>query len=177
LYGKKFCEPNPYNPAGNLRPSDGVPPLCVDLTDDDLPGPRLRLHGGVFRVPAFTDLKLHDITSGPGDPNREPLDQNQPAGSVGFFAGNSRFITRKLWGIANQHPFMHHGQFTTMRQAVLAHAGEAAASSSGFKGLSPYDQDSVIEFLKSLQILLKESESMCVNEEGEPISCPAGVDP
>ncbi len=32
-------------------------------------------------------------------------------------------------------------------------------------------------YLKSLQILLKESESMCVNEEGEPIGCPAGVDP
>jgi CxxC motif-containing protein (DUF1111 family) len=137
----------------------------------------LKQHGGVIQVPAFTDLKLHDITTGSGDPNREPLDQNQPAGSVGFFAGNSRFVTRKLWGIANQHPFMHHGQYTTMRQAVLAHAGEAAASHTAFVALSPYDQNSVIEFLKSLQILLKESESLCVDEEGKSIRCPAGIDP
>ncbi len=178
LYSRNFCEPNPYNPAGNLRPSDGVPPLCVDLTDHDvLPKPRLKQRDRVIQVPAFTDLKLHDITSGPGDPNREPLDQNQPAGSVGFFAGNSKFVTRKLWGIANQHPFMHHGQYTTMRQAVLAHAGEAAASQNAFHALSPYDQNSVIEFLKSLQILLKESESPCVDEEREAIGCPAGIDP
>ena len=105
LYGRNFCEPNPYNPAGNLRPSDSVPPLCVDLTDNNtLPKPRLKQRAGVIQVPAFTDLKLHDITSGPADPNREPLDQNQPAGSVGFFLGNSKFVTRKLWGIANQHP-------------------------------------------------------------------------
>ena len=105
------------------------------------------------------------------------MDQNQPAGSVGFFAGNSRFITRKLWGIANQHPFGHHGKYTTMREAVLAHAGEAAASRAGFSSLSPQDQNSVIEFLKSLQILLKESESLCVDEEEESIGCPAGIDP
>jgi hypothetical protein len=28
---------------------------------------------------AFTDMKLHDITSGPSDPNREPLDENATA--------------------------------------------------------------------------------------------------
>ena len=177
LYSKNFCEPNPYNPAGNLRPSDGVPPLCVDLTDNGtLPKPRLKQRDGVIQVPAFTDLKLHDITSGPTDPNRELLDQNQPAGSVSFFLGNSKFITRKLWGIANQHPFFHHGKFTTMREAVLAHAGEATASTAAFHGLSAYDQNSLIEFLKSLRILVKESESLCVDEEGEPIGCPAGID-
>ena len=178
LYSRNFCEPNPYNPAGNLRTSDAVPPLCVDLTDHNvLPKPRLKQRDGVIQVPAFTDLKLHDITSGPGDPNREPLDQNQPAGSVGFFAGNSKVVTRKLWGIANQHPFMHHGKYTTMREAVLAHAGEAAASQNAFRAVSPYDQNSVIEFLKSLQILRRESESRCVDEEEEAIGCPAGIDP
>jgi hypothetical protein len=178
LHNKNFCEPNPYNPAGNLRPSDGVRPLCIDLTDDDsLPEPRLKQAEGVIHVPAFTDLKLHDITSGPSDPNREPLDMNQPAGSVGFFAGNSKFITRKLWGIANQHPFGHHGMFTTMREAVLAHSGEALSSRTAFQGLTPHDQNSVIEFLKSLQILPNKSKSLCVNEEGDEIGCPAGINP
>ena len=70
-----------------------------------------------------------------------------------FFLGNGRFITRRLWGIANQHPFGHHGMYTTMREAVLAHHGEAEDSYARFQHLSKYDQDSVIEFLKSLQIV------------------------
>lgn len=147
-----YTEPNPYNPAGNLRPGD-TPGLAIDLSSDELPGPRLKLVKGVVWVPAFTDFKLHDITAGPNDPNREALDQNAPAGSPEFFAGNGKFLTHKLWGIANQHPFGHHGMYTTMREAVLAHAGEAASSTANFKMLSSYEQDCVIEFLKSLQIL------------------------
>ena len=146
-----YTEPNPYNPPGNLQPGN-APGLAVDLTSDELPGPRLKPSGHVVWVPAFTDFKLHDITSGPDDPNREPLDMNQPAGSPAFFLGNSKFITRRLWGIANQHPFGHHGMYTTMREAVLAHDGEAEDSNAGFQSLSKYDQDCVIEFLKSLHI-------------------------
>jgi cytochrome c peroxidase len=147
-----FTEPNPYNPAGNLRPGD-APSLSIDLTDERLPKPRLKPAAGIVWVPAYTDLKLHDVTSGLSDPNRESLDMNQPAGSPAFFAGNGKFITRKLWGIANQHSFGHHGQYTTMREAVLAHSGEALSSRLAFQALSDYDRDSVIEFLKSLQIL------------------------
>jgi hypothetical protein len=165
--GWVYSEPNPYNPPGNLRLSDGVEPLSVDLTRADLPRPRLRPEKGVVTVPAYTDLKLHDITTGlPScaahpelintrqcDGDVEPLDQNAPAGTPAFFAGNRRFITRKLWGIANQHSFGHHGQYTTLREAVLAHAGEAAQSSAAFRKLTADEQDALIEFLKSLQIL------------------------
>ncbi len=158
-----YTEPNPYNPAGNLRPGD-APKLAIDLSSDELPGPRLKPVNGVVWVPAFTDFKLHDITAGPNDPNREALDQNAPAGSPEFFAGNGKFLTRKLWGIANQHPFGHHGLYTTMREAVLAHAGEAASSTAKFKTLSSYEQDCVIELLKSLQILPPSSEDI---ERGE----------
>jgi cytochrome c peroxidase len=162
-----YSEPNPYNPPGNLRPSDGVPDVNVDLTSTELPPPRLRVTGGAVMVPAYTDLKLHDITTGlPScaahpdlirshgcDGDVEALDQNQPNGSPGFFAGNGKFLTRKLWGIANQHAFGHHGQYTTMRESVLAHHGEAAASGAAFRALAASGQDAIIEFLKSLQIL------------------------
>ena len=151
-HGWVFTEPNPYNPPGNLRPGD-APVHSVDLTSEALPKPRLKAHDGRVDVPAYTDLKLHDITCGPGDPNSEALDMNQPAGSPAFFAGNSRFLTAKLWGTANQNPFFHHGRYTTLREAVLAHCGEALASRQAFEALSPLDQNSIIEFLKTLQVL------------------------
>jgi hypothetical protein len=168
--GWVFTEPNPYNPAGNLRPGD-APTLTLDLTSDELPLPRLKHEDGVVSVPAFTDLKLHDITSGPEDPNREALDMNQPAGSPGFFAGNGKFLTRKLWGTANEPPFFHHGQYTTLRQAVLAHAGEADLLGAGglaFKALGGHDQDSLIEFLKTLQVLPPGTRHLVVDERGRP---------
>jgi hypothetical protein len=166
-----FTEPNPYNPTGNLRVGE-APAYSVDLTKDDLPAPRLRPNGGVIYVPAFTDLKVHDICDGANDPNREPLDMNQPAGSPGFFAGNERFITRKLWGTANEPPFFHHGQFTTLRQSILAHSGEALAARQRFETLSDYEQGSVIEFLKTLQVLPPGTRHLIIDDHGRPKQWP-----
>lgn len=173
-HGWIFTEPNPYNPPGNLRVGEAAT-LAVDLSDNDLPLPRLKPVHGVVYVPAYTDFKLHDITGGPADPNHEPLDMNRAAGSPEFFAGNSKFITRKLWGIANQHSFGHHGLYTTMREAVLAHAGEAEGSTTAFRSLSAYDRDSIIEFLKSLQILPATAKSLCVDQYGRDRNCPSSV--
>lgn len=162
-----YTEPNPYNPAGNLRPGD-APTFSLDLGHPALPTPRLRPSAGVVAVPAYTDLKLHDITSGPSDPNREGLDMNQPAGSPGFFAGNGKFLTRKLWDVGRKPNYFHHGLFTTIRQAVEAHAGEALASAQAFAALSAADRNAVIEFLKSLQVLPPGTRSLVVDENGEP---------
>lgn len=167
LESDQFVEPNPYNPVGNLRPGD-APPFMIDLDDPRLPRPRLASHQGVTRVPAFTDFKLHDICSGPNDPNVETLDMQQSAGSPAFFAGNSKFLTRKLWGCANEPPYFHHGQFTTLRQAVLAHDGEALASRQAFEGLPSSDRDSIIECLKSLQVLPPGTNHLVVDEDGKP---------
>ena len=162
-----YKEPNPYNPPGNLQVGD-APTLRVDLNSNKLPSPRLRESNGVVEVPAYTDLKLHDITSGPNDPNREPLNMLQPAGSRKFNAGNAKFLTRKLWGVANEPPYFHHGQYTTLRQAVEAHAGEAQASRNAYGQLSAEKQDAVIEFLKSLQILPPGTKHRIVDENGRP---------
>ena len=155
-----------------------APALTVDLTSDSLPLPRLRPHGRLVMVPAYTDLKLHDMhdPSKPSladDPECEPLDQNQPAGSTGFFAGNCKFITRKLWGFYNQGgAFMHHGKFTTAREAVEAHNGEAKPQRSAFDHLSDKQKEQLIEFLKSLQVLPPGSKSMVVDEHGNPKNWP-----
>lgn len=185
-----YFEPNPYNPATGpnspnlqLGPANypvSAPALTVDLTSETLPQPRLRAHGGVVVVAAYTDLKLHDIsaTSDPKtDPECEPLDQNQPAGTPGFFAGNCKFITRKLWGFYNQGgAFMHHGKFTTAREAVEAHNGEALAQRKAFDALTADEQNDVIEFLKSLQVLPPGSKSLVVDEHGNPRHWPPSQD-
>jgi len=166
--GWVFTEPNPFNPAAppNLQAGQ-APTLSVDLSSEDLPQPRLKPSGGVVMVPAFTDLKLHDITTGvAGDPNIEPLDMNQPAGSPGFFAGNRRFLTRKLWGAANEPPFFHHGMFTTLRQAIKAHDGDARAARIAFEALTPFEQDAIVEFLKTLQVLPPGTRDLVVDERG-----------
>jgi hypothetical protein len=186
-----YFEPNPYNPATGpnspnlqLGPANypvSAPALTVDLTSSALPLPRLRADGGVVMVPAYTDLKLHDIsaTSDPAtDPECEPLDQNQPAGSPGFFAGNCKFITRKLWGFYNQGgAFMHHGKFTTAREAVEAHYGEALSSRQAFDTLPKDSQDDLIEFLKSLQILSPGAKSLVVDEQGNAKQWPPSILP
>ena len=162
-----FTEPNPYNPPGNLQPGD-VPAVSLDLTDPRLPGYRLRPMHGVVMTPAFTDLKLHDITSGPDDPNREALNINEPGGSAEFLGGNRRFLTKKLWGAANERPFFHHGKFTTFRESILAHDGEARASRVGFESLSFDEQNCLVEFLKSLQVLPEHVKFGVVDENGHP---------
>jgi hypothetical protein len=85
----------------------------------------------------------------------------------GFFAGNCKFITRKLWGFYNQGgAFMHHGKFTTAREAVEAHGGEALAQRQAFNALSADQRNAIIEFLKSLQVLPPGSRSLVVDENG-----------
>jgi CxxC motif-containing protein (DUF1111 family) len=97
---------------------------------------------------------------------------NQPAGSPSFFAGNERFITRKLWGTANEPPFFHHGQFTTLRQSILAHSGEALAARQRFETLPDYEQGSVIEFLKTLQVLPPGTRHLIIDYHGRPKQWP-----
>ena len=198
-----YFEPNPYNPgqmgipnSPNLRcpPSNpldcsrgsanypvSAPALTVDLTSDELPLPRLHAHGGVVMVAAYTDLKLHDMHNPKSDPKTdpecEPLDQNQPAGSTGFFAPNCKFITRKLWGFYNQGgAFMHHGKFTTAREAVEAHDGEALSQRLAFDALPADLQNDLIEFLKSLQVLPPGAKSLVVDEHGNPKRWPPSAD-
>jgi hypothetical protein len=63
--GWMYTEPNPYNPVGNLQPGD-APVLSVDLTSNQLPGPRLKPIGNVVWVPAFTALNCTILQPAPG---------------------------------------------------------------------------------------------------------------
>ncbi len=141
-----FSEPNPFNPGGKLQVSEVENPITVDLTREG-PSPRLKREAdGSVLVPAFTDLKRHDM----GDVlNNEPLEQ----GGI----PTTEWLTRKLWGFANEPPFLHHGRATLISEAIMAHGGEAQESRDSFAALTGNDQAAVIEFLKSLQSLPEEN--------------------
>jgi hypothetical protein len=160
-----YSEPNPFNPPLTLRLGT-TRTLEMDLNDVKLPSPRLApdpANPAIVWVPAYTDLRLHDIS----DPSKheEPLDQNQNPWTDKFFDGNRRFLTKRLWGRANQPPYFHHGLFTTLRQAVLSHYGEAIQTRTAFANASAYDQDSLIEFLKTLQVLPPGTAARIVDEK------------
>lgn len=169
-----YSEPGPFSSPASLQRSSSSA-VTADLTSPSLPQPRLvptSAESETLEVPAYTDLKLHDITD-PGDSTAtEPLDLNQPAGSTAFSAGNRRFLTRRLWDAGNQPSYWHDGRFTTMRQAVLAHAGEALDSRRRFERLDRIDQDGLIEFLKSLQALPPGTASRIVDERFRPKAWP-----
>jgi mono/diheme cytochrome c family protein len=165
-----YTELGPSNPTSNLRQGT-TPLLAVDLASPLLPAPRLTPTAGespAALVAAYTDFKLHDITD-PSDPSAaEPIDMNQPRGSAAFAAGNRRFLTRRLWGVGNQGPYFHHGLFTTIREAVLAHAGEALGERRGFNQLSKGEQEDLLDFLSSLQVLPPGTVSLTVDEKFQP---------
>lgn len=137
-----FTEPNTYNPPRNMQVADVPHPYAVDLTTEG-PGPYLeRQEDGSVLVPAFTDLKRHDM----GD----ALDNEQ---LVQADVPTNEWLTRKLWGMASEPPFLHNGRATLISEAVLLHGGEAQAARDAFAALSYEDQSAVVEFLKCLRVL------------------------
>ncbi len=92
----------------------------------------------------YTDLLLHDMGSGLAD--------NLPEGN----ATGAEWRTAPLWnigytaGVSGGEAYLHDGRARTLKEAILWHGGEAAASTTKFKTLSADDQAAVIKFLKSL---------------------------
>ncbi len=162
LESRDFTEPNPFNPPGNLAPSDVSRSFSFDMT---LEGERPRLerlpHGRAIIRP-FTDLKRHDLNDDELDHfANERLAQgalNGFAPASGFTIAPSprptrKFLTRKLWDVGNTAPYGHRGDLTTMTEAIYFHGGEARSSRDAFFELAQQDQDAVIEFLRTLQVL------------------------
>ena len=146
LNSSTFSEPNPFNPAGNLRLQDVRRPYTFDLTRD-IPMPRLERsgpYGAIVR--AYTDLKRHVICDS-ADPffcNERLIQSGVPI---------NQFITRKLWDVGNTAPYGHRGDLTTITEAILHHAGEGRLARERFAALTDEQKAEVVEFLKQLQIL------------------------
>ena len=101
---------------------------------------------GSVLVPAFTDLKRHDMGA---ELYTEALVQ---AG-----VPTEQYLTRKLWGMANEPPFLHNGRALTIHDAIVKHGGEAQAARDAYLALDATRQRSVVDFLKTLQVLPENS--------------------
>jgi CxxC motif-containing protein (DUF1111 family) len=170
-----YSEPGPYNPPGTARRQPATRLLDVDLNSNALPQPRLTPGKGAIAVPAFTDFKLHDITDASDPDAMEPLNLNWPTTSPRFLAGNRRFLTRRLWAVGNVPSYYHDGRFTTVREAIVAHAGEAIEERQAFEQLTPVEQAAILEFLKTLQVLPPGTTTRVVDEQFKPRDWPTQV--
>jgi hypothetical protein len=132
---------------------------CIDLTNPGTVGdeflPRLPANSnGTVTVPLYSDLKRHDM-----GPFLAQVDPPQ-ADDAGNEIPNREWLTTKLWGVADNGPWLHDGRARTLNEAILMHDGpngngphgEAQAEVDAYQALPASDQDALIAFLESLQV-------------------------
>jgi hypothetical protein len=89
-------------------------------------------------VPLYSDLLLHDM--GPA------LDDRVIQGG----AKGKDWRTTPLWGLGMRPRLLHDGRATTIKQAILAHDGEAADTARAFRWLIESEQVALLAFLSAL---------------------------
>ncbi|MFC3031128.1 di-heme oxidoredictase family protein [Pseudoalteromonas fenneropenaei] len=150
-----FSEPSPLNAAHTFN--DTSRSIRWDMTTEGKAPRLLKNQDGTATVRAYTDLKRHNLCDPKGTPDairffcNEKLDQSRPAQDGN--PGAEYFITRKLWDVGSSAPYGHRGDITTLTEAILYHGGEARQSRDGFTLLPLSEQQAVIQFLKSLQVV------------------------
>ncbi len=140
-----FTEPNPYNPAGNLRVGDVARPLAIELAVLAETVGMTRDTAGRFLVPVFSDFKRHRIA----DDERPHFANEQLAQR---FVNRDQFLTARLWGVGTTSPYGHRGDITTIHEAITHHGGDAADSRRAYESLAGPDRGRIVEFLLSLRI-------------------------
>jgi CxxC motif-containing protein (DUF1111 family) len=125
------------------------------------------LNGGRFVVPnslgnktfhPYSDYLLHDVGTGDGivavmeehygtrvyDIKWKNLSRDA------YDVTADKIRTSPLWGVRTHPTLMHDGASFTFRDAILRHRGESSDVTRRFQRLNQTDQESIIEFLKSL---------------------------
>jgi mono/diheme cytochrome c family protein len=90
------------------------------------------------QVSLYSDLLLYNM--GPA------LDDKVVQGD----ATGSEWRTTPLWGLGLRTRFLHDGRARTLRDAIIAHDGEAQVVTRRFLALQPHEQEAVYRFLHSL---------------------------
>jgi len=146
----------------NAKNALGVCPsgfYCIDLTNPGtLPPefePRLAANPDqTVTVPLYSDLRRHDLGSYLAQVTPRQKDDG------GNFIPNEEWLSTKLWGVADNGPWLHDGRARTLEEAIIMHdgadgnanEGEAIAAVNGFQTLSAADHDALIAFLESLSV-------------------------
>ncbi len=68
-----------------------------------------------------------------------------------------------MWGVGDTDPYLHDGRARTLREAIMMHSSpgsEANDAIDEFEGLTPYDQNAIIEFLQTLRLPIQEGLSI-----------------
>jgi CxxC motif-containing protein (DUF1111 family) len=89
-------------------------------------------------VPLYSDLLLHDL--GPA------MDDRVLQGD----ATGKDWRTTPLWGLGMRGRLLHDGRATNVPDAILAHDGEAAATTKAFRQLTWHERASLLAFLLAL---------------------------
>ena len=125
------------------------------------------VNGGKFTIPQalgnktfypYGDFLLHEIGTGDGiviamDEHYGKRVYQTQWKNLSLETHRSCFNkmrTAPLWGVRLQPMLMHDGASLTFRDAILRHRGEASHVTERFEKLSPADQETIVEFLKSL---------------------------
>jgi CxxC motif-containing protein (DUF1111 family) len=88
-------------------------------------------------VALYSDLLLHDL--GPGI-----------AGVCGPDAAPTEHRTGILMGVGLRQLFLHHGEATSLEEAILLHGGEARRAREAYQDLSEVDRYYLVRFLQTL---------------------------
>ena len=152
-------EPGPYNVRGTIN-SHAAKGLDVNLADYLQHSGLVRNENGKWIVSVFSDFKRHVIAD-ESHPhfNNETVEQRILPTNV--------FLTKRLWAVGNTAPYGHRADLTTIKEAIMAHGGEAAESRSLFEQLKESEQRALVTYLKTLQIL-PEGSPHCIEEKEAP---------
>ncbi len=162
LNDSHFSEPNPFNPPGNLQIEQIDRLFSFDMNKTGLKPGLKKIVGEAVVVACFTDLKRHNLND--ADLNFFANELLPQGNLTGFSAASEftvppeprpveEFLTRKLWDVGNSMPYGHRGDLTTMTEAIFYHGGDARNERDTFFNLPQGDQNAIIEFLKTLQVL------------------------
>ncbi len=140
-----FEDPSPFEGAGTLRQGETQTPVRIDLAQLDWAKKLKRNEQGHLLVPLWGDLKRHKIADARHDAfGNELLGQR--------FVDRDVFITAELWGIGSTAPYGHRGDITRLHEVIEAHGGEAGAAREAYSALDEESRQSIIAFLRSLEI-------------------------
>jgi hypothetical protein len=116
---------------------DGVPP--IDLARD-MRQPELTYDPTVQGYPVwlFSDLKRHDM-------GKSNVAKHMQRG-----VALERYLTPRLWGVADSAPYLHDGRAPSFDYAIAGHDGEGAAARQAFVASTPEDKAGLRVYLMSL---------------------------